>query len=304
MIFPNPDSFIFTVKLTTTAHQQAERLCQIQKSFIQAEKIYLNTLAVYAVNYYLQCMSVETNLAASNSQDEIWQLFYDSADLTVINIGQLECCVVFPGSVTFDIPIETLSERIGYVAVELDSTLTEAKLLGFTPKADRIPFPVAQLQPLAELPRYLQKLRPKAYLSQWLEDNHRDRDWQSLEAIFSGSGGFLNQGVRSPDRPQARRVKKLDFGLRLNREAVALVVTVESETTPDINVLVQIVPLGNQEFLPLGLKLIITLPGDRAEVIAREADNIIQLEFSEAVGSPVTVRVELEGIAFTEEFVV
>ncbi len=304
MMFSNPDPFTFTVKLTTTAHQQAERLCQVQQTLIQAETIYLNTLAVYAVNYYLQCMGVETHLAASHSQDEIWQLFDEGADLEIANVGKLECCPVLPGSLAFDIPVETLSERMGYVAVELNGTLTEAKLLGFTPKAEPIPFPIAQLQPIAELPLYLQQFCPKLRLTQWLGDEVVNGDWQGLEAVFGGSGRFLEPAVRSQDRPQARRVKKLDFGLRLNGETVALVITVDPEIETNVNVLVQVIPLGDREFLPMGLKLTIALESDRAEAIAREADNLIQLEFSESLGSPVTLKVELEGTIFTEEFVV
>lgn len=302
MMFPNPDPF--TVKLTTTAHQQAERLCQVKKTLVQAEIVYLNTLAVYAVNYYLQCMGIETNLAASNSQDEMWQLFYESADLEIINGGKLECCPLLPGSQTLDIRVETVSGRIGFVAVELNGTLTEARLLGFTPKAEPIPFPIAQLQPIAELPLYLQQWHSKPRLSRWLEGGDSDRDWQPLEAVFGGSSRFLGQGLRSREQPKARRVKKLDFGLRLNQETVALVITVESETESTVNVLIQVVPLNEQEFLPIGLKLIVTLESDSAEAIARETDNLIQLEFSESLGSPVTIRVELEGTVFTEEFVV
>jgi hypothetical protein len=68
----------FTVSVLRPAHQLAEKFCQHQSNLQKAEQVYLNTLAVYAVNYHLQCLGFETDwervIAGIQSCKPSWML--------------------------------------------------------------------------------------------------------------------------------------------------------------------------------------------------------------------------------------
>jgi Protein of unknown function (DUF1822) len=123
----------FTVPLTSSAYRLAEQFQRQQTNPTQAKQVYLNTLAVYAVNFYLQCLDIETDWDKSDSWDTVMQTFMDIADLKVKNLGKLECRPILPDERVCYIPSEVWSNRIGCVAVQINESTREATLLGFTP---------------------------------------------------------------------------------------------------------------------------------------------------------------------------
>ena len=146
------------VRLPEAAHQLAEKCCQQQSHLEKAEQVYLNTLAVYAVDEYLQGLGFGTDLESSDSHNSIMQTFLDVADLVVKNYGKLECKPVLPDADFVYVPEEVWQDRIGYIAVQLNDSLTEAKLLGFLENVATNELPLRQLQPMADFPGYLQDL--------------------------------------------------------------------------------------------------------------------------------------------------
>jgi hypothetical protein len=150
---------MFTVYLAREAHQIAEHFSQEQAEFEKAEQIYLNTLAVYAVNFYLQCLGFKTDFSAHQSRDSTRHSWLKVADLGVKDKGSLECRHVLPGSDFFEVPQAALSDRIGYVAVEINESMKEATLLGFTKQVTSQLFPLSQLRRLDDLPAYLNQLK-------------------------------------------------------------------------------------------------------------------------------------------------
>ncbi|MDV2997290.1 MAG: hypothetical protein N4J56_006995 [Chroococcidiopsis sp. SAG 2025] len=127
----------------------------------KAEQVYHNTLAVLAVDSFLRGLEIETALAASESQDTVYQVLMDVSDLEISDLGKLECRPVLPQADVVSIPPEVWTERIGYVAVQLDLNLwQEATLLGFTTEVTESgEVPIAQLQAIAELPAHIQQIR-------------------------------------------------------------------------------------------------------------------------------------------------
>lgn len=150
---------MFTVYLAREAHQLAEHFSQGQAEFEKAEQSYLNTLAVYAVNFYLQCLGFKTDFFVNKSRDSTRHSWLKFADLFVKDKGKLECRYVLPGSAFVEFPQEALSDRIGYVAVEINDSMKEATLLGFTKQVTSQLFPLSQLQRLDDLPAYLNQLK-------------------------------------------------------------------------------------------------------------------------------------------------
>lgn len=82
------DEFTFTVPISLSAHRIAQQFSQTQFTFEKAQKVYHNTLAVYAVDFYLRCMGLDTDLAGSDSHDKVMLTFTDVADLEVKNTGK------------------------------------------------------------------------------------------------------------------------------------------------------------------------------------------------------------------------
>ena len=156
MITTMKKSSMFTVFLGREAHQIADKFCQLHSDFAKAQRVYLNTLAVYAVNYYLQCLRVETDLEASDSWDAVMQTLLDVSDLVVKGKGKLACRCVMPGDDWVQLS-EDMLDSLCCVAVKIDGEMKQGKVLGFTDKVTDKKVFVSELRPIYELPEYLRK---------------------------------------------------------------------------------------------------------------------------------------------------
>ncbi len=180
MMRDNNEDFNFTVSLALAAHSLAEKFRHHQANLQKAKQVYLNTLAVYAVNYYLECMGFETDLSASYSWNPVMQTLMDVADLEVKDYGRIECRVVLPNSHICQIPPEVWSDRIAYVIVQLDESLREATLLGFVEKVEVQELPLSELRSLEDFLKKMELLgKNPVNLSQWFarifDDSWRTR---------------------------------------------------------------------------------------------------------------------------------
>jgi hypothetical protein len=126
----------FTIPLGSKAHEIAHQASQAiynpEKNPDKEEQAYLNSLAVYAVNYYLKILGFETEFEKSSTQNDLLLKFLTEADLLVTNIGTLECIPVQNNIEYCEISPEVWSDRIGYVIVKLSTSRREAVILGFS----------------------------------------------------------------------------------------------------------------------------------------------------------------------------
>lgn len=304
MINPN-ESFGSKIILPLEAQSIAEKFQHYQENIKKGEQVYRNSLAVYAVNLYLQHLGFETDLEASNSWDYIWQTLMDAADLQIINYGKIECRPVYPDEEFIHIPAEVWFETNYCIAVEIEEIPTEAKLLGFIEKPATKKITRSQLRPLEELPQLLQRNIRKVELSHWLEGIFH-QDWQPSETVlaYRREKIVLGSARSSKKNPPISRTKQIDFGVLLNNKSVALVITIQPEMEDKTNILVQVIPMDRDEYLPLGIGLKVMLESETAEIKAREADNIIQLRFIEPSKSQFTVQISLGDAVFTESFII
>jgi hypothetical protein len=180
---------------------------------------------------------------------------------------------------------------------EVDNLLLYIRFL----QVEAIPLPSIKNKEISKVTKALVNLGP--WWSRVFEEN-----WQSLEEIFipqTSGWGFARSNKLSEFPIQ--RGKLFDFGLLLNGQRFVLVVNMRLEENQDKGVLVQI-RYQNQDCLPPGLKLKVTLnyntPESESETaIARESDQIIQLEFSEASSTHFKVEAIYQDAEFTEEFI-
>ena len=301
-------SFGIKVTLYPEAQLAAEKFQRYQENSQKGEQVYRNTLAVYAVNLYLQNLGFETDLEASNSWDFVSQTLMDVADLEIKDYGKIECRPVFPNEEFIHIPAEVWFETNYCIVVEIETIATEAKLLGFIEKATTEKISRSQLRPLEELPTLLQQdihknqHIHKTQLSEWLEGIFQ-KDWKPTEKVLAYRRELALGKPRIDKKPLVSGTKQIDLGLLIDKKSVALVVTITPLTDDKTEILVQVTPMDRDECLPPGIGLKVVLESDTAQVKAREADDIIQLKFIEPPRSQFTVEISLGNAVMTENFI-
>lgn len=151
-----------TIQLTGQAHTDARKFASQQATRTKGKQVYLNTLAVYAVQDFLKDLKIPTDLTAGESWNSVIRRFNNVADLVIPDLGKLECLPVLPGETTINLPPEVSEDRIAYVAVQFQEELTEVQLLGFYPTIDPQvsvdTIDIANLEPIETLIDYLDRL--------------------------------------------------------------------------------------------------------------------------------------------------
>ncbi|MBW4635310.1 MAG: DUF1822 family protein [Iphinoe sp. HA4291-MV1] len=312
------ESLTFTVPISLEAHTLAERFRNKHKNRRKAKQVYLNTLAVFAVQFYLRCMEIQTSWSESFSWNSVIQTLMDVADLEVIGFGKIECLPVLPNEKVIHVPPEVYSDRIGYVAVQFEESLEEATLLGFVktvPSSGELL--LSQLGSLEDLLIHLnqptEKVKQPIHLSQWFM-NIVDTSWQTIESllnpqqqaelVFRFRGTEHSLDLHSENSTSGvQKGKLLDLGRDSKSQPIALVVGLLPISREEINISVKIYPTCEQNYLPQELELLV-LDDAGIAVMQATARNTksIQLNFSSEIGERFSVKVVLGDVSFTELF--
>lgn len=319
--------FALPLPITRMVRRTAEAFASQQPTPQKAEQVRLNTLAVCVVNDYLQMMGIPTDLSVCDSWNPVVLMGADVADLEVTGVGRLECRPVNKHQQTCNIPPEVLSDRIGYVVVQINESSLEATVLGFAQTIATEELPISQLRPVEDLiDRLAQLMRPVAAattavsrstrvnLSQWLV-NLFETGWQTVETLLNPEEmtpafRFRSAGIcMEPDEADQtvasiKRAKLIDLGMQIDGYAVALIVELTPESEERRNILLQIHPPGNQTYLPPFLQLTVIDESGAIflEAQARSADNYIQLQFSGRPREHFSVKVALGNASIIEDF--
>ena len=181
-----------SLPLTRQALQIAQQFAQQQPSPEKSAQVYLNTLAVWLANEYLQLMGVETNLTGSDSWNPVVRMWADVADLLLANGERLECRPVSANNGDRAerclIPPEVWEERRGGMASRARGEAKHENKQGYSPTAAAGELSLAELQPLAALLEAVAgqvstATQPVAHLSQWLQ-GQVDAGWQRADAVL------------------------------------------------------------------------------------------------------------------------
>jgi hypothetical protein len=150
------------ISLGAEAHHWAKTFAVEQVTPECQRRVYIDTLAVYAVHSFLRWMEVETDLEASESWNRLLGDLEEGADLVLPPLGTLECCTLLPGETSCTVPRVSIRERIGYVLVQFEQNLGQVQILGFVPPLDPDDPPArldySDLQPIETLFEYLERL--------------------------------------------------------------------------------------------------------------------------------------------------
>jgi len=301
---------VLTIPIAPAAQRSAQTLSQQQTDPKKVKQVYLNALAVHAVDFYFQCLEIDTDLAASGIWNPVVQKFMDVADLDVKDIGKLECRWVAPGEDFVSIPTEVRSDRIGYIAVEMTESLQEVKLLGFVPQTQQEKIAVSELKSLDQLLEYLDELKP-VNLSDWLQ-NVFDTGWHTVQTLFESKPELqfafrsLQALESSPSVTGNRPIKRGKLlSLGRGKEQVALFVELMTTDAPDIDISVEVYPTNGQKNLPNDLQLMVL--DDQGETLmqakANKTENLL-FELSGEPGEHFTVKLALGDFSVTENFLI
>ena len=323
-----------TLPITSEAEQAAQRFADSCPIAEKATQIRHNTLAVCAVNAYLQLMDIPTDVAAGDSWQPMMQMMADAADLHLPGVGVLSCRAIAPSADTCYVPPEDWHDRTGYVLVELDEPNKTATLLGFaTTVGETEQVPLQQFGPIEGLIEQVHSLQVntntvnasariaqsvRSALTQFEEwaEGAFENSWQAVDALvnpnamnfaFRSAAGLTERSTESDTRIDISRAKLIDLGIALGQSLrVALVVHLSKVSEEQTNIVLQVRPLGDSPYLPEGLVLTVLDEENAVAMSAtsREIDNYIQIRLSGRSGDPFGVRVAIGEAAFQEQFVI
>lgn len=313
----------FEVCLVKKAHILANYFATKHKDVTKARQVYHNTLAVWAVNYYMKCMQIEANWEASDSWDIIMQSLLDVADLVLPEIGKLECRPVMEDEQSVYIPFDVSQERLAYVIVQLNSSLKKAIILGFVKAVDAEEFSTNKLQSLNDLLHLIEQTKISnlasltIQLSKWFApENKFENQWLPLPVIFKNSlRENLALSVRSSesmaiDDPKnslatVSRGKVLNFGIQAGGHQVALVIRITDGEDGNFDILAQVQPIDSLH-VPPGLKLEVIDDTDSIFLTAeaRCEDRLIQLNFFGLPKEKFKIKLALGNDSITEHFII
>ncbi|MEL7039426.1 MAG: DUF1822 family protein [Cyanobacteria bacterium J06592_8] len=306
---------MLTIPITSRERRLAEQFKMQHAQPELTEQVYRNTLAVWAVNYYCQCLEIPTNLEGSDSWDSVMQSLSDVADLNLPGIGQLECRPVESGATTVEIPAEVWGDRIAYIIVELNPFYTEAKLLGFLPSTSTGKVPLSLLQPLENLPDVLAPPQPQIItdLSDWLHHQFEE-SWQAIDSFIKDTQ--IAYAVRtkyayrtvpessSGGKPAVERIKLLGAEIEQAGKPLAMLVEVKPTSISEVDIGIEVSPTQVSES-PQNLHvMILDETGDVLMEAQAKSTEEIKLEFSGEKGDRFSVQLVWDDLCLTEQFAI
>lgn len=289
---------IFRVPLTRLAHQEAQAYYHPQKNSQKAKEIYLNYLAIYAVDYYLNCFGIMTKKEDKSLLAAINKTLLNVAELEIIGQGKIECRPVLPQQKNCYIPTETWQNRIGYVAVKFNQALTEAKLMGFIETVNQENVPLSNFQTMDTLWKKI-SVSKMTILSQWLTERI-EQGWQDLQDLLNPK--LLTPIVRSSSFIQQGKM----IYLSSLSQPLILGVVIQKQENSEFGIVIEVFSSSSEESLPTGLEMQILDENQTPIMQALSKDNNPYLRFfiKGKQGDSFTAKLSFKSIIFAQNFII
>ncbi len=139
-------------------------------------------------------------------------------------------------------------------------------------------------------------------LSQWLQ-GVLDEGWLSFDALVTPEAN-LAWSTRNASEG-TKKGKLINLGMQLESQTVALLITVTSEASEKVGILVQLYPTGGERHLPPNLQLTLLSRAGKTlqSTQSRGQDNYIQLKsFKGKSGTRFSVEVSMGDVSVREDF--
>lgn len=305
-------SHLITIPIDGRMIANAQKISLQHRNQTKANQVYFNTLAVLAVDFYCQCIDIETDIAKSSGLNNILTPLMDTAGLFIKDKGLLECRPVLKNQDFCYIPTEVREDRIGYIGVEIDEVERRATILGFVESIENENLPLTSLEPLEDFLFYLHKLqkpvdirhnieRTIVKLSQWF-DGLFDLGWQSELAVAKKITPVNAINVTEKLEVTGAKIIKIT-----NLSEPVLLILHQSQVEDEVEIVLRLYPASESVFLIDGIKMTLfdahKNPIPRLENISKSS-NWLQLRFKGNIGDSFSLQVSLGAEAVVEEFVI
>lgn len=299
-MMPLAERLTFTVPLSGADFKLAQKFSCEQKDADKSKQVFLNTLAVLAVNFYCQCLKVETNLEESTIGHYNRRILMDSADLKIDVLGKLECRPVLPNENICYVPSEVWSDRVGYVVVEIDEEAKKAILFGFVEQIETNELPLAQLPDIDNLVDLLllaKNRQPleRTFAKNWNEDESAEilKDKQKkLVRRDSPALPTIDKSITSP-------LYKAKY-ITLKRRTFILLVRITPTKEGKFQLLVEV---ESSKKIPSDLNLkLLSLSDQTLNASQTKRGNYISLNYKLQLGESFQIQVKRADESHTEQF--
>ncbi len=301
-MMPLAERLTFTVPLSGADFKLAQKFSCEQKDADKSKQVFLNTLAVLAVNFYCQCLKVETNLEESTIGHYNRRILMDSADLKIDVLGKLECRPVLPNENICYVPSEVWSDRVGYVVVEIDEEAKKAILFGFVEQIETNELPLAQLPDIDNLVDLLllaknKQLLERTFAKNW--DNNiskriLDAKQQNFVCLNDPALPTIDKSITSP-------LYKAKY-ITLKRRTFILFVRITPTKEGNFQLLVE-VESDRGEKIPSDLNLkLLSLSDQTLNASQTKRGNYISLNYKLQLGESFQIQVKRAEEIHTEQF--
>lgn len=301
-MMPLAERLTFTVPLSGADFKLAQKFSCEQKDADKSKQVFLNTLAVLAVNFYCQCLKVETNLEESTIGHYNRRILMDSADLKIDVLGKLECRPVLPNENICYVPSEVWSDRVGYVVVEIDEEAKKAILFGFVEQIETNELPLAQLPDIDNLVDLLllaknKQLLERIFAKNWNEDESakilKDKQ-ESFVCLDNPALPTIDKSITSP----LYRAKYIT----LIKRTFILFVRITPTKEGNFQLLVE-VESDRGEKIPSDLNLkLLSLSDQTLNASQTKRGNYISLNYKLQLGESFQIQVKRAEESHTEQF--
>ncbi|WP_287740611.1 DUF1822 family protein [Microcystis sp. M169S2] len=280
----------------------AQKFSCEQKDADKSKQVFLNTLAVLAVNFYCQCLKVETNLEESTIGHYNRRILMDSADLKIDVLGKLECRPVLPNENICYVPSEVWSDRVGYVVVEIDEEAKKAILFGFVEQIETNELPLAQLPDIDNLLDLLLLAKNKQFLERIFAKNWDnniskrilDAKQQKFFCLNDPALPTIDKSITSP-------LYKAKY-ITLKRRTFILFVRITPTKEGKFQLLVE-VESDRGEKIPSDLNLkLLSLSDQTLNASQTKRGNYISLNYNLQLGESFQIQVKRADESHTEQF--
>lgn len=305
-------SHLITIPINGRMTANAQKISLQHRNQTKANQVYLNTLAILAVDFYCQCIDIETDIAKSSGLNNILTPLIDTAGLFIKDKGLLECRPVLKSQDFCYIPTEVREDRIGYIGVEIDEVDSKATILGFVKSVESENLPLTSLLPLEDFLFYLHKLQKPVdirhniectivKLSQWF-DGLFDLGWQSELAVAKKITPVNAINVTEKLEVTGAKIIKTT-----NLSEPVLLILHQSQVEDKVEIVLRLYPASESVFLINGIKMTLfdahNNPIPRLENVSKSS-NSLQLRFKGNIGDRFSLQVSLGLEAIVEEFVI
>ncbi|GBE76968.1 hypothetical protein myaer87_41950 [Microcystis aeruginosa NIES-87] len=301
-MMPLAERLTFTVPLSGADFKLAQKFSCEQKDADKSKQVFLNTLAVLAVNFYCQCLKVETNLKEIIIGHYNRRILMDSADLKIDVLGKLECRPVLPNENICYVPSEVWSDRVGYVVVEIDEEAKKAILFGFVEQIETNELPLAQLPDIDNLLDLLLLAKNKQFLERIFAKNWNEDE--SAKILKDKQESFVcldNPALPTIDKSITSPLYKAKY-ITLKRRTFILFVRITPTKEGKFQLLVE-VESDRGEKIPSDLNLkLLSLSDQTLNASQTKRGNYISLNYNLQLGESFQIQVKRADESHTEQF--